>query len=288
MTDSYRAQLVHTLRKVLKPLVRILFRAGVRFDEFIELLRGIYVEIVIADAAIADKRVSKGRISILTGVSKKDVDRLVSSEDWLKIPKPTDGPALAAVLHRWHTDSAFLGPYGVPLELPLSGSGGRNFADLVGGSSIPIDPSSAFEQLLAAGVIARSGDTHVKVLSRSYVMPEPLSPEMLEHFGKSMTNLASTLHLNMTPNSTSKRLERSVFPAEGIAEELFQDFDAYVRERAHAMLSEIDDWLADAARRPTKNPEARIATGVSVYHYVAPVDARIILSKHVIPDETVA
>ena len=55
MSDTYRAQLVHTLRKVLKPLVRILFRAGVRIDEFIELLRGIYVEIVINDAAALDQ-----------------------------------------------------------------------------------------------------------------------------------------------------------------------------------------------------------------------------------------
>ena len=54
MTETYRAQLVHTLRKVLKPLVRILFRAGVRFDEFIELLRGIYIEMVIADAAATE------------------------------------------------------------------------------------------------------------------------------------------------------------------------------------------------------------------------------------------
>src|SRR3954469_21556572 len=168
MTDSYREQLVHTLRKVHKPLVRILFRAGVRYDEFSELLRGIYVEIVVADAASSQRKVSTGRVSILSGVPRRDVERLVSSDDWLKIPKPTDGPALAAILHRWHTDSSFQGPYGVPLELPLFGQGGRNFSELVGGSPIPIDPRSAFEQLLAAGVIARSGDTHVKVLSRSY------------------------------------------------------------------------------------------------------------------------
>jgi hypothetical protein len=286
MTDSYREQLVHTLRKVLKPLVRILFRAGVRFDEFSELLRGIYVEIIVADAAGAQRKVSTGRISILSGVPKRDVERLVSSEDWLKVPKPTDGPALAAILHRWHTDSAFQGPYGVPLELPLSGHGGRNFADLVGGSPIPIDARSAFEQLLAAGVIARSGDTHVKVLSRSYVMPEPLSPEMLEHFGRSMANLASTLHFNMTPNSKSKRLERSVSLGEGLPEEFFEEFDAYVRERGHAMLSEVDDWLAAVARRPIENPKARIATGISVYHFVAPTDARPVLTEHVIQDES--
>jgi hypothetical protein len=284
MSDTYREQLVHTLRKVLKPLVRILFRAGVRFDEFIELLRGIYVEIVIADAAVANKQVTASRISIVSGVPKRDVDRLVATEDWLKIPKPTDVPALVAILHRWHTDSAFLGPYGVPLEIAFSGPGGRTFLDLVSGSPIQIDPHSAFEQLLVAGVIARSGDTHVKVLSRSYVMPEPLSAEMLEHFGIAMTNLASTLHFNMTPNSPTKRLERSVFPGEGLPEEFAQEFDAYVRERSHAMLSEVDDWLADLARRPLKNPTARIETGVSVFQYVAPSDARIILNKHVISD----
>jgi len=282
MTDTYREQLVHTLRRVLKPLVRILFRAGVRFDEFAELLRGIYVEIVVADAAEANKQITTGRISILSGVPKKDVERLVSSDDWLKIPKPTDGPALAAILHRWHTDSAFLGPYGVPLELPISGPSGRNFVELVAGSPIPIDPHAAFEQLLAAGVIARSGDTHVKVLSRSYVMPEPLSPAMLEHFGTSMTNLASTLHFNMTPNSRAKRIERSVSLGEGLPEEFFPEFETYVRERGHAMLSEVDDWLAAIARRPTQNPKARVATGISVYHFVAPADARIALSQHVI------
>ena len=110
MTETYRAQLVHTLRSVLRPLARILFRAGVRFDEFVELLRGIYVEITIRDALDAGQKISTGRISILSGVSKRDVDRLISTDDWLRIPKPTDAAALAAVLHRWHTDSAFLGP----------------------------------------------------------------------------------------------------------------------------------------------------------------------------------
>lgn len=282
MTETYRAQLVHTLRSVLRPLARILFRAGVRFDEFVELLRGIYVEITIRDALEAGQKISTGRISILSGVSKRDVDRLVSTDDWLRIPKPTDAAALAAVLHRWHTDSAFLGPYGVPLELPITGQGGRNFTDLVGGSPIAIDATNAYEQLLAAKMIAKSGDTHVKVMSRSYVMPEPLSAEMLEHFGSAMTNLASTIDFNMTPSQTSKRLERSVFPDDGLPEELRMEFDQFVRDRAQELISDVDDWLAAAARRPIKNPSQRTNTGVSVFQYVAPTDQRIDLEKHVI------
>ncbi len=282
MTETYRAQLVHTLRSVLRPLARILFRAGVRFDEFVELLRGIYVEITIRDALEAGQKISTGRISILSGVTKRDVDRLISTDDWLRIPKPTDAAALAAVLHRWHTDSAFLGPYGVPLELPLTGQGGRNFTDLVDGAPIAIDATIAYEQLLAAKMIVKSGDTHVKVMSRSYVMPEPLSPEMLEHFGSAMTNLASTLNFNMTPSQTSKRLERSVFPDDGLPDELREEFDQFVRDRAQELISDVDDWLAAAARRTIKNPSHRFNTGVSVFQYVTPTDQRIDLKKHVI------
>src|SRR6187401_1531631 len=102
MTETYRAQLVHTLRSVLRPLARILFRAGVRFDEFVELLRGIYVEITIRDAQEANQKISTGRIAILSGIAKRDVERLVGSDEWLRIPKPTNAAALAAVLHRWH------------------------------------------------------------------------------------------------------------------------------------------------------------------------------------------
>src|SRR5688572_23218669 len=212
MAESYRAQLIHTFRTVLRPLVRILFRAGVRFDEFLELLRGIYVEITIRDAVEEGKRITTGRISILSGVARRDVERLVASDDWLQVPKPTDVAALAAVLHRWHTDSTFLGPYGVPLELPMTGQAGRNFSELVNGSPLRIEPRSAYEQLLAARMMVRSGDTHVKVLSRTFVSPEPMSAEMVEHFGTAMRNLASTLDFNMTPAQKKKRIERSVFP----------------------------------------------------------------------------
>lgn len=282
MTETYRARLVHTLRKVLRPLVQILFRAGIRFDEFVDLLRGIYAEITIRDAIGNGQTISTGRISILSGVGRRDIERLLGSDEWLKVPKPTDAAALAAILHRWHTDSTFLGPYGVPLELPMAGQGGRNFTDLVAGSPIGIDPQYAFEQLLAAQMIARSGETHVKVLSRTYVMPEPLSSAMLEHFGSAMTNLASTLDYNMTPDQKSKRLEQTVFPDDGLPEELMPEFDAFVRERAKELISDVDDWLAAAARRPIKNPSQRAGTGVHIFHFVAKSEQRIEVTKHVV------
>lgn len=284
MSEGYRGQLIHTFRSVLRPLIRILFRAGVRFDEFIELVRGIYVEITIRDAMDSGKKITSGRISILTGVGRRDVDRLVNSDDWLQVPKPTDLAALASVLHRWHTDSSFLGPYGVPLELPITGQAGRNFTDLVSGCPVVIEPQSAYEQLLAAKMIVKSGETHVKVLSRTFVSPEPMSPEMLEHFGTAMRNLASTLDFNLTPLQRNKRIERTVFPDDGLPNELIDEFDAFVRDRAQQLISDVDDWLAAAARRPIANASLRTNLGISVYQYVNPVEQKLELRSQVLPD----
>jgi hypothetical protein len=282
MSENYRAQLIHTFRTVLRPLVRILFRAGVRFDEFVELIRAIYVEVTIRNAVETEKKITTGRISILSGVARRDVERLVASNDWLQVPKPTDVAALAAVLHRWHTDSTFLGPYGVPLELPLSGQAGRNFTDLVRGCPITIDPNSAYEQLLSAGMIVKSGETHVKVMSRTYLSPQPMSAEMLEQFGSAIRNLSSTIDHNMTPAQKTKRIERSVFPDDGLPDELIDEYDSFVRERAAQLISDIDDWLAAAARRPLANPSRRTKLGVSVFQYVAPADQPLDIANQVI------
>jgi len=44
-----RDDLLETYRRVLRPLVRILVRTGVRYDEFLELIRRIYVESAVRD-----------------------------------------------------------------------------------------------------------------------------------------------------------------------------------------------------------------------------------------------
>jgi hypothetical protein len=164
----------------------------------------------------------------------------------------------------------------------MAGQGGRNFTDLVNGSPLRIDPASAYEQLLAAKMMVKSGETHVKVLSRTYVAPEPMSAEMLEHFGTSVRNLAATLEHNLTPGQKEKRIERTVFPDGGLPDELIDEYNAFVRERAQQLISDIDDWLAAAARRPISESAQRTNLGVSVFQYVTPAEQRIDLSSQII------
>ncbi len=49
MEKNSRDQLLHSFRRVLRPLIRVLIRSGVRYDEFLELVRGVYVESAVRD-----------------------------------------------------------------------------------------------------------------------------------------------------------------------------------------------------------------------------------------------
>jgi hypothetical protein len=267
MTDTARAHLVHAFRKVLRPLVKILIRAGVRYDEFVEVIKGVFVESAIRDGLGRTGPLTRTRVALVTGVTRRDVDRYVDNEDLLAPPSATHAATLTEVLHLWNTDPAFLGPYGVPLEIDFDRTRGRCFKDLVVRVDVRADAREIIDDLLRSGVVVASGERFYKVLSRTYVMPEAMSAVMLEHFGKTLTNLANTLQFNMDETQTGKRLERAVFADNGLTAKQLLEFEAFSRERVQQLISEIDDWLAQHGK-DQGIPGGRLDTGISVFHYV--------------------
>src|SRR4051812_31175485 len=82
MPNAFREHLMFAFRKVLRPLMRILIRAGVRYEEFVELVGGVYVEAAALDGLGAPhgKPPSRARISIATGVPRREVDHVFDND----------------------------------------------------------------------------------------------------------------------------------------------------------------------------------------------------------------
>jgi hypothetical protein len=275
MSDDARSHLSHAFRKVLRPLVKILIRAGVRHDEFAEVIKGVYVESAIRDGIGRDGPLTRARVSLTTGVPRRDVDRYIDNESLLKPPPPTHTTTLTEVLHLWHTDPVYLGPYGIPLEIDFDSTPGRNFVDLVRRASSVAEPTEVFEDLLRSGAVARSGDRFIKVLSRYYVVSDLLSPQALENFGSAMANLARTLEHNLGIEGGRKLLQRSVIADRGLAASNMEEFETYVKSRVQQMLEDVDDWLGKKVAQQPDSDEPTVGTGVTVFHYVdssAPTD----------------
>ena len=268
MSDDARAHLIHAFRKVLRPLIRILIRAGVRHDEFVEVIKGVYVESAIRDGIGRPGPLTRARVSLAIGVPRRDVDRYVDNESLLTPPPPTHATTLTEVLHLWNTDPRYLGPYGVPLEIDFDGTSGRCFVELVSRANSAADPMMVLEDLTRSGVVVQSGERFLKVTSRSYVIADMLSPQALEYFGSTMASLARTLENNMAKDGEGKLLQRSVIADRGLPVSLLPEFDTYVKARVQHMLADVDDWIGQRVGDAELQSSEAIGTGVTVFHYI--------------------
>jgi hypothetical protein len=270
LTGEARAHLLQAFRRILRPLVKILIRAGVRFDEFCETVKGVYIESGVRDGLGPLGKGTRARIAFVTGIARRDVDRYIDDPSLFAGPRQTDSKTITEVLHLWHTDPIYQGPYGVPLEMDYSRDRGLSFCKLVNRVNPESNPELVLDELLRAGVVVGSMEKSVKVLTRAYVVPEALSAPMLEHLGTTIANLASTLEFNIAVEGDDKRLERSVFADKGLPEATVPRFDDFIRSRVDMLIEEIDDWLGELAKNEPGALEGpnRQDTGLTIFHYV--------------------
>jgi len=271
MPTSSRNQLLHALRRVFRPVVRVLIRAGIRFDEFAELARGVFVETAIRDGLDNVAIPTRVRVSVVTGVSKQQVDYYIDNKDAIPSAKPTLASIMVEVLQKWHTDPQYVGPYGIPLELEFEvGSGGRCFRTLVSLVDETVSAGIVLEELLRVGSVTYSGEQHLRAVSRYFMMPEPMSPQQVENFGNTLTRLAQTLEFNMDPKNPKKRLERFVLADRGLPADVLPKFESYARERATELLLDLDNWLTPFSASNSADDSPRIAAGLNIFLYVDP------------------
>ena len=64
------------LARLLRPLVRLLIRSGVTFPVLANLIRALYVEVSLRDLLTDAKARTDSRVSLLTGVHRKEIRRL--------------------------------------------------------------------------------------------------------------------------------------------------------------------------------------------------------------------
>ena len=272
MATETREHLLYAFRRVLRPLVRLLLRAGVQYDTFVDLAKGVFVETAARDGLGDFKNPTRARISVTTGIPRREVDRFIDDPNALPQVKTTLASVLVEVLTRWHSDPTYSGPYGLPKELPFTAESGPSVVALVKLASETASPDDALRELLDSGAVKMNAEEQFRAVSRFFI-PEAMSAAQIEYFGNAVTRLANTLQFNMDKRAENKRVERFVVADKGLAEDLVLDFEAFVRDRMNGALVEIDNWLSTNAPSEFHANQARVIdVGLNVFSYVEPKD----------------
>jgi hypothetical protein len=272
MSDSVKTGLLAAYSKLLRPLVRILLRHGVTYAEFSEVAKALFVSIAAQEFRVPGKKMSKARIAIVTGLTRKEVQRIAENENKEEGAPRSNLSRIGRVLSGWHTDPDFTGPYGMPLELKYDSDvpGDATFVRLVQRYSGDMTPRAMLDELLRVGTVVETDQNWFKVLRREYV-PHTLAPDFLERVGRGVHNFLHTVEVNMQKTERGRgRFERTVRPTNGLRAQDLPQFEAYIHEKCQGLLEDIDNWLTKL-EEPSSDDET-IETGVGIYHYVVEDD----------------
>ena len=278
MASSVKENLRRALGMMFKPLVKLLISQGVSHADFCEVAKEVYVEVAIRHFDDG-KRINQSRTAILTGLTRKEVKNVIDRALTSKVRERVFSRP-GRVLAGWHSDPNYLGPYGLPLELPYESAteGAPSICQLVKTYSGDMAPRQMLDELARVGAVVQLENNTYKAVRREYEA-EALSPELVERMGEVLHNCFATAAANIEKEGQGKGLfDRMVYTAKGISDRALIEFDEYIKIRGQEFLEELDNWFV-AEEKESKNNKNKRYTGLYMVHYVESPDDKSSLAK---------
>lgn len=250
-------------RRILRPLVRILLRNGIPSDALTELVRKTYVDVADEEFAIEGKRQTLSRISVITGLNRKEVSRLRSLPPLDRSDEVWWNRA-AHVLASWLRDETFLDRKGDPLDLPFaSQDSSPSFTELVRRHSGDMRPRSVADELLRMGAIEEV-DGRLRMTSRGYV-PAADPERILDILGIDTAEFIETIDHNLQAGGDHTRVQLKVL-SDNVPAKHLKEFNAYSARLSRNLLEELSRWLSQRdLGRDWSGDDERVVLGLGVY-----------------------
>ena len=261
--DKTKNLLHGACRQLLRPIASMLLRCGMTWKEFSDISKSIFVEVATTEYGIKGRPTNVSRVSILTGISRKEVKRqrdLVDSEQPTAERKTTDA---TRVLSGWFQDADFLDKNSQPILLEESDAA-PSFELLCSRHGGGIAASTMLKELVNTGAVERQSDGRLKVVSR-YYQPAAHDDENLLFAVDRIHDVVETMNNNVFLDDQSVPrfggyADHVEFPIATIPK-----FREFLDERGQAFLEEVDDWLAQHAGLDNTGSTDVARVGVSLF-----------------------
>ncbi len=252
--------------RVLRALVRVLVRHGMALPAFVELAKRAYVDVALNDFAIPGRKPSVSRAALLSGLTRKEVQRLVEGQGHAAGGAAALPESRAArVVAGWVRDADFHGPDGDPLPLRFDGAE-PTFSKLVRRHSGDVPPRAVLDELLRVGTVERGDDGVLHLLTRVYI-PRASDAAKLGILAVDVPYLIGTIDHNLQGLEPS-RFQRKVM-YDNLPSEAMDEFRAVSSRHAQELIELLDRWLANHDRdaNPAVTGSGRMRAGVGIFSF---------------------
>jgi hypothetical protein len=262
------SSLISAIKRLLRPLVRLMIAKGLGLPALIDLLKEVYVSVAEQEFPTASKKQTDSRISVLTGVHRKDVKRLrtLKLEEFVAPRSIGLGPMVVA---RWLSNASMIDATGQPLPLPrqADSAGSASFDGLVEGVSKDIRPRALLDEWVRLGVARLDGQGRV-VLNQAAFIPEKGFDEKAFYLGRNVHD-----HLAVAGNNLlglgNPTLERSVHYT-GLTEESANILMEAAERLGMQSLLAVNRLALDLADKDRNKADASRRLNIGLYLYDGP------------------
>lgn len=250
---------------LLRPLVRLLLRNGIPYRTFSDLAKRVYVDVAMEEFGIPGRKQSKSRVSIITGLSRKEVLRV------RRLPSPDDLGAVelynraARVIAGWVRDPRFHPESGHPMELPFDGDA-ASFGELVKKYSGDATARAVLDELLRVGAVERTPEGTIRLVERSYI-PKAGEIEKIGILGADTSDLIATIDHNI--QRTGDLFFQRKVCYDNLPSEALPRFKNLAADRGQGLLEYLDRCLSEQDRdfHPEVAGTGRMRAGVGIYYF---------------------
>ena len=168
-TEGFHEVVTQSVRRMLRPAVRLCLPHSRYLGDLIELLKAVFVEVAEEELKRGGDQASASRLSAMTGVHRKDIARLQKSQP----PARYAEHVIGKIMVQWQHDQRFTTTRGAPRELTVEGKDSE-FARLVAVvNGLNLSAYAVLFEMERSGIVARR---HGKVALRhsNYVPSDDL------------------------------------------------------------------------------------------------------------------
>lgn len=265
MTPDCTTALGTALHRILRPLIRLLLKSGVSFLEFADVAKRLYVELAMHEMQIPGRKASVSRAAVLTGLSRKEVQKLLRQPPLAQPQAAEQYNRAARVIAGWVRDAEFRAADGGPARLAAAGETG-SFAALVRRYSGDIPPRAILDELVRVGAVSVEAGGEVRLRNRAYV-PHDASAKV-EILGTDVGLLIETIHHNLEVLAQESFYQRKVM-YDNLPVEAVEELRPAVAARCQQLLEELDALFSshDRDSNPQSTGSGRRLAGVGIYYF---------------------
>jgi hypothetical protein len=263
--DRIKQTTIVALKRVIDPVMDLVFDAGITVREFNGLVRERAVRIAAARVSKESGRRSNSRIAILTGLARSEVARILNADDSSSSP-PADQHPVRRVLSSWYDDQRFLEPDGDPAILAIYGRK-RSFEQLVALFSGGIPVRAMLDQLVQIDAVEILSGRRVKVKSRVPIFRGMNSSAIAvvgERAGDLLGTLKSNLRASIGPlfEATAVTTNMSTDTVSLVRREIAEQGAAFI-DGANSLLTRF----RPTSRKLPRKGSRKLRIGVTVFYF---------------------